>query len=136
MDERITVAGNEVAGHSDDQSAAAQANLNGLFAVAADTHGNVFIADTLNHRIRRVDPGGIITTYAGTGVPGFFGQDVPAVEARFYYPRAVAVDAHGNVFIADTYNHRIRRVDPGGIITTYAGTGVPGFFGQDVPAVE
>ncbi|MFJ3235783.1 Teneurin-2, partial [Streptomyces sp. NPDC086787] len=103
-------------------------------AVAVDAHGNVFIADTLNHRIRRVDPSGIITTYAGTGYSTVSGDGGPAVEAGLYSPQGV-VDAHGSLYIADTDNRHIRRVDASGIITTVANTGSAGFAGDNVPAL-
>ena len=91
--------------------------------VAVDGLGNVYIADTVDHRIRRVDAGGTLTTIAGIGESGFSGDGGPAVEARLNHPRGVAVDEAGNVYIADTWNQRIRRVDPSGGITTVAGIG-------------
>ena len=91
--------------------------------MAVDADGNLFIADEGNHRIRRVDSSGIITTIAGTGERGFSGDGGPAVEAQLDHPRGVAVDTAGNLYIADKSNHRIRRVDPSGTITTIAGTG-------------
>ena len=102
--------------------------------VAVDGSGNLYIADTDNHRIRRVDLSGTITTVAGTGESGFSGDDGPAVRARLYYPRGVAVDADGNLFVADSWNNRVRRVDPSGTITTVAGTGESGFSGDGGPA--
>ncbi|MEU4350489.1 hypothetical protein [Streptomyces sp. NPDC023838] len=103
-------------------------------AVAVDAHGSLYIADTLNHRIRLVDPSGIITTYAGTGRAASSGDGEPAVAADLYYPKGVLA-AHGSLYIADTHNHRIRRVDPSGIITTVANTGSARFDGDDVPAL-
>ena len=96
--------------------------------MAVDSAGNLFIADGHNHRIRRVDPQGIITTVAGIGSEGadgagFGGDGGPAVEAQLNLPQDVAVDGAGNLFIADTDNNRVRRVDPAGTITTVAGTG-------------
>ena len=118
-----------------DNGPALQARLYDPDGMAVDGFGNLYIADTENHRIRRVNPSGIITTVAGTGETGFSGDNGPAVRARLYYPRGVAVDAAGNLFIGDAYNHRIRRVDPSGIITTIVGTGEPGFSGDGGPAV-
>ncbi|MYC82097.1 MAG: hypothetical protein F4X19_08405, partial [Acidobacteria bacterium] len=103
--------------------------------VAVDAAGSLFIADSGNHRIRRVDPSGIITTFAGTGKPGFSGDHGPAVQGRLNRPQGVAADSAGNLFIADSRNHRIRRVNPSGTITTFAGTGDPGFSGDHGPAV-
>ncbi|MXZ34401.1 MAG: hypothetical protein F4Z21_03880, partial [Acidobacteria bacterium] len=127
-----TIAGGAVG----DNGPAIRARLYYPNDVAVDGLGNLYIADTDNHRIRRVDLSGTITTVAGTGESGFSGDDGPAEPARLYYPRGVAVDAVGNLFIADTSNFRIRRVDPSGIITTFAGTGKRGFSGDGGPAVS
>ena len=97
------------------------AHLRAPSDVAVDAAGNLYIADEYNHRIRRVDSSGIITTIAGTGERGFAGDGGPAVEARLAGPRGVAVDADGNVYIADEGNHRIRKVDASGTISTIAG---------------
>ena len=117
------IAGVWSSGYSGDGGPALDAHLRSPSDVAVDAAGNVYIADEYNHRIRRVDPSGIIITIAGTGEKGFSGDGGPAVEARLAGPRGVAVDAAGNVYIADDYNHRIRKVDPSGTITTIAGTG-------------
>ena len=121
--------------YSGDGGPAVQAHLNFPSGVAVDDSGNIYIADTWNQRIRRVDTSGIITTIAGTGefkesptfyegrIGGYSGDGGPAVGARLNFPRAVAVDGSGNLYIADDGNHLIRRVDTGGIITTIAGTG-------------
>ena len=108
--------------------------------------GNVFIADAANHRIRRIDPDGTITTVAGTGGAGFAGDGGPATEAMLHKPTGVAVSRKGELFIADEYNHRIRRVGPHGRISTVAGATefppnydglVPGDYGGDGgPATE
>ena len=131
-----TIAGTGVSGFSGDGGPAVQAQLNLPHGVAVDGSGNVFIADTNNHRIRKVDSSGTITTIAGTGVSGFSGDGGPAVQAQLNLPHGVAVDGSGNVFIADTNNHRIRKVDSSGTITTIAGTGVSGFSGDGGPAVQ
>ena len=104
--------------------------------VAVDDMGNVYIADTFNHRIRKVDASGIIDTIAGTGERGFGGDGGPAVQAQLNYPGGVAVDGAGNVYIADAENHRIRVVDSTGVIRTIAGTGEDGFGGDSGPAVQ
>ncbi len=122
-----TIAGVGRWGFTGDGGPAAQAHLHAPSDVAVDTDGNLFIADENNHRIRRVDPSGAISTIAGTGEQGFAGDGGPAVQAKLYFPRGVAVDASGNVYIADHGNHRIRRVDASGTITTIAGTGETGF---------
>ena len=129
-----TVAGSGISGLGDG-GAAFWAQLNHASGVALDA-GNLFIADTLNHRIRKVTPDGIITTVAGSGTGGFSGDRGPAVSAQLNYPYSVAVDASGNLFIADTLNHRIRKVTPDGIITTVAGSGTGGFSGDRGPAIS
>ena len=99
-----------------------------------DAAGNLFIADRGNHRIRRVDPFGTISTIAGTGESGFSGDGGPAVQAQMFSPIALAVDGNGNLFIADYW--RIRRVDPFGTITTIAGISRRGFSGDGGLAVD
>ncbi|MCI5138862.1 MAG: hypothetical protein D3922_10705, partial [Candidatus Electrothrix sp. AR1] len=129
-----TVAGNGSQGFSGDNGPAVDASLNLPARLALDQAGNIFISDHKNHRIRKVDTNGIITTVAGSGVRGFSGDNGPAVQARFQNPTGVAVDQSGNIFIADNSNQRIRKVDTNGIITTVAGNGGHGFFGDYGPA--
>lgn len=131
-----TIAGNGQFGFAGDGGLATQAELRFPTAVAVDGAGNVFIADLGNNRIRRVDAAtGIITTVAGTGQAGFNGDGIPATQAQLNFPVGVDVDAAGTIYVADTSNHRIRRVDPNtGIITTVAGTGTEGFDGDGGPA--
>ena len=120
-----TIAGSDAA--SGDDGLAAEAQLTFPYGVAPDADGNFYIADTENHRIRKVDAEGIITTFAGTGEEGYGGDDGPATEAELNWPTGVAVDDAGNVYIADRNNERVRRVDPEGIITTFAGNGEWGY---------
>jgi sugar lactone lactonase YvrE len=97
----------------------------------------LYIADSGNHRIRRVDSSGIITTVAGMGEPGFNGDGGLATAAHLAAPASVAFDTAGNLLISDSNNHRIRRVDRvTGIITTIAGNGMPGFSGDGGPATD
>ena len=105
---------------------------------ALDEHGNLFIADLKNDRVRRVDPSnGIITTVAGNGEHGYSGDGGPATEAMLASPIAVNVSADGDLYIADHRNSRIRVVEAAtGIITTVAGTGEQGFSGDGGPAVQ
>src|SRR5256712_269628 len=133
-----TVGGSGVTGFSGDDGQATDAELNFPYYVALDAANNLFIADTNNGRIRKVTATtGIIATVAGTGVTGASGDDGPATSAQLWIPTGVAVDAAGNLFIADAGDHRIRRVAAGtGIITTFAGTGTPGFFGDGGPAIS
>jgi sugar lactone lactonase YvrE len=170
-----TIAGNGTQGFSGDNGPATQAQLNAPYDVAGDSAGNVYIDDQNNNRIRKVNPAGIITTFAqvplpqgidvdpagnvyvveqaasrilrfpptggagtvvaGTGTPGYSGDNGPATQAQLQFPAEVAVGIDGRtLFIADQSNHRIRRVDPNGIITTIAGTGTAGFTGDNGPA--
>jgi uncharacterized protein (TIGR03437 family) len=130
-----TVAGLGTAGAAGDGGAATAAQLNGPLGVAIDRDGNLFIADSGNHRIRRVTAStGLISTVAGTGTAGFGGDDGPATAAQMNDPENVAVDAGGNLYIADFNNHRIRRVATDGKITTIAGTGTAGFNGDGIQA--
>jgi uncharacterized protein (TIGR03437 family) len=122
------IAGSSKYGYSGDGGPATEANMNLYFGnasavssgLAVDKAGNLFIADTTNHCVRRVSPGGIITTVAGTSVAGFSGDGGPAVNAKLAYPWGVAVDPAGNLFILDTFNSRVRKVSTSGIITTLA----------------
>jgi hypothetical protein len=136
-----TIAGSGVAGQvseglplPEDGGPAIDAQLNDPIGVAIDRAGDILIADALYHRIRRVAADGTITTIAGNGIPSFLGDGGPATEANLQYPSGVAVDHDGNVFIADAANHRIRRIDSDGTITTVAGTGASGFAGDGGPA--
>ncbi len=131
-----TVAGTGSAGYSGDNGPATEAELDNSMDVAFDASGNMYIADYRNHVIRKVDTSGIITTVAGTGSAGYSGDNGPATEAQFNYPTDVAFDASGNMYIADRYNHVIRKVDTSGIITTVAGTGSDGYSGDNGPATE
>src|SRR2546427_679482 len=134
----ITIAGTGAPGLDGDGGPATSAQLRDPSSVAIDAAGNLFIADTINNRIRQVAAGtGIITTVAGTGTPGFSGDGGPAASAQLNYPSSVAVDAVGNLFIADQSNLRIRRVAAGtGFISTVAGSGIPGFSGDGGPATS
>jgi sugar lactone lactonase YvrE len=106
-----TVAGNGTEGATGDGGPALSAQLNHPRGVAVDGRGDLFVADSMNHRVRMVDPAGIISTVAGCGRQGFGGDGGPATTARLFEPRGVAVDVAGRLFVADTYNDRIRRVD-------------------------
>jgi sugar lactone lactonase YvrE len=103
-------------------------------SVALDAKGNLFIASWFRHRIRKVSLDGIISTVAGDGISGYRGDGGPATSARLASPFGVAVDGSGNLFIADSYNQRIRKVTPNGIINSIAGDGSAGFFGDGGPA--
>ena len=122
-----------------DNGPATSAWLYGPLGVAVDSAGNLYIADSSNHRIRKVSDG-VITTVAGSGAVfpskgGFSGDGGPATSAQLDYPAGVAVDATGNLYIADSGNARIRKVS-NGVITTVAGNGAPGFSGDNGPATS
>ena len=125
-----TLAGTNSSGFSGDGGPAANAKLSAPLGVAVDGLGNLFIADRGNFRIRKISTNGIITTVAGTNSSGFSGDGGLAVAAKLTSPFAVAVDTSGNLFIADSSNNRIRKVDTNGIITTFAGNGTASFSGD------
>jgi RHS repeat-associated protein len=129
-----TVAGNGTPGFRGDGGPATAAQLNGPAGVAVGPDGSLYIADSGNYRVRRVGPDGIITTLAGNGSSGFVGDGSPAAAARLTLPTGVAVGPDGSLFIADFWDHRVRRVGPDGVITTVAGNGTFGFSGDGGPA--
>ena len=131
-----TFAGSGQPGHGGDGGRAVEARLSFPSGVAVDTVGNVYIADFFSQRLRKVDTTGTITTIAGTGESGFGGDGGQAIEAQLSFPSGVAVDTAGNIYITDTGNHRIRRIDATGTIATIAGTGEPGYGGDGGLAVE
>jgi uncharacterized protein (TIGR03437 family) len=126
----FTFAGNGWNSFSGDGGPASLAQLNVPAGLARDSQGNIYIADSANHRVRRIAPDGAISTIAGTGIAGFSGDGSPAIGARLNTPLAVAVNSFGEIFIADSANSRIRKIYSNGFIGTYAGTGNAGFFGD------
>ena len=137
-----TFAGSGERGDAGDDGPALEAQFNGPSLIAVDAEGNVYISDRLNHRVRKVDTNGIITNVAGSGERGPFedqtaiGDGGPATEARLILPTGLALDAAGNLYITDPGNHRIRKVDTQGRITTLAGSGERSFSGDEGPAEE
>jgi sugar lactone lactonase YvrE len=131
-----TIAGIGTFGYSGDGGPALDAKLSGPHGVAADALGNVYIADTYNNVIRKITPAGIISTVAGNGHQGFGGDFGPGTSAELDSPFGVAVDAAGNLYIADSSNERIRKLNTAGTITTYAGNGTDGYSGDNGPATN
>ena len=125
-----TFAGGGDSGSSGNGGAATSARLHNAWGVSLDISGSVYIADLGNHKIRKVTSTGIITTIAGTGTAGSSGDGGAATSAQLYYPAEVSVDISGNVYIADSDNHKIRKVTSTGIIATIAGTGTAGSSGD------
>ncbi len=128
-------AGTGIPGFSGDGGRADAARLASAMSMAQDAQGNLYIADTRNHRVRRVSASSTISTVAGTGTQGFAGDGGPAAQAQLDSPSGVAVSTDGTIYIADTRNHRIRQVDGTGTIRTLAGTGGAGFSGDGGLAV-
>lgn len=131
-----TVAGNGIEGYSGDGGPATAASLAFPIGITVDTAGNLYIADGNNNRVREVTPRGIISTIAGNGTGAFAGDGGPAISASINIPSDVAVDAAGNLYIADAGNNRVREVSPTGIITTIAGTDNNGYSGDGGPPTE
>lgn len=125
-----TIAGSSTSGFGGDGAAATNAQLLTVSCVAVDSSGNLYISDTGNDRVRKVAPDGTITTIAGTGLATFGGDGGQAASASLNSPQGLAVDAAGNLYIADSRNARIRKVTPDGMISTIAGTGTAGFSGD------
>ena len=127
--EITTVAGDGTWGYSGDGGPATSAEMDSPESVAVDAAGNFYIADTQNNCIRKVDTSGVITTIAGNGTEGYSGDGGQATSAELALPYGVAVDAAGNLYIADTMNNVIRKVDSNGIITTISGNGYQQYGG-------
>jgi uncharacterized protein (TIGR03437 family) len=125
-----TIVGNGTLSYSGDGGLASQAQLNAPQGVAADAAGNLYVADTLNNVVRKVSPNGTIANFAGNGGVGSSGDGSAATSAQLHGPQGLAVDASGNVFIADTLNAKVRKVSASGIISTVAGSGTPGYGGD------
>ena len=131
-----TVAGTGVRGYNGDGIPATLALLAAPSGTAVDREGNVYIADALNQRVRKVLSNGTITTFAGNGKSGFNGDDIPASSASVGCPSDVALGNNGSILIADTCNNRVRRVLANGTITTIAGTHQQGYNGDGIPATS
>ena len=131
-----TVVGNGELGSDGDGGLAVDASLRSPFNLAMDAAGNLYVVDRSSHRVRVVNPEGVITTLAGKGSFGYSGDDGMATDALLAFPSGICIGSLGNVYIADQCNHRVRRVDSAGVITTEVGTGQSGFSGDGGQALE
>jgi len=125
-----TYAGDHVGGDAGDGGPATSAELHQDAAIALDAAGNLYIADFGNNKVRKVSAAGIISTIAGTGTAGYSGDGGQATDAKLYHMAGIAVDNAGNVYIADSWNNAVRKVNTSGIITTVAGNTSPGYTGN------
>ena len=131
-----TIAGNGTQGYSGDGAKATAAQLNGPEGLALDSSGNLYIADSGNHVVRMVTPTGAISTFAGNNGLGYSGDGGQAIQAQLATPTGLAIDSAGNLYISDSGVNVVRRVAPGGVITTVAGTGSAGYSGDGGPATQ
>ncbi len=132
-----TYAGTGVLGFSGDAGPATMADFNGMLGLTSDRNGNLYIADRYNHRVRKVDLTGVITTFAGTGSAGHSGDGGPATAAELNTPIVLAADTAGNIYVGETGYECIRKITPLGIITTIAGTAIgSGYSGDGGPATD
>jgi sugar lactone lactonase YvrE len=129
-----TVAGTGVAGYTGDGGADTAATFNTPTGIAIDASGNLYVADSGNNVVRKINTSGIITTFAGTGAPGYAGDGGPATAANLTAPMSVAIDGAGNLLIADYRNNVVRKVNTSMVITTIAGNDTAGFAGDGGPA--
>ncbi len=129
-----TVAGTGTSGFTGDGRPATAANIQSTYDLVADGSGNVYSLHDNGHRIRRIDPAGTITTFAGTGTAGFSGDGGAATAAQFNIPVGMAMDASGNMYVADYGNYRMRKIDASGMVTTIAGDGFSGHSGDGSPS--
>ena len=127
-----TVAG----GYVGDHGAATYAALSFPFNTVQDKKGNYYVTDSYMHRIRKITHTGVITTFGGTGICGYNGDNIKAKSAMLCFPAGLAFDAAGNLYVADGFNQRVRKIDTKGKITTVAGTGVWGYSGDGGPATS
>jgi len=129
-----TLAGGSTYGYSGDGGPSTASVLNAPIGITVDRSGNVYFSEFNNNCVRKVSTSGIITTYAGSYNSGYRGDGGPATAAWLYHPAGLTVDFNGNLYIADRYNHCVRKVAPSGIITTFAGTNSSGYTGDGGPA--
>ena len=125
-----TIAGNGVPGYSGDGGPATLASMNLPNMVTSDAAGNIYVAEFNNSVIRKINTSGIISTFAGLGSAGYSGDGGPATAAKINGPAGICFDAAGNCIVTDAHNNRLRKINTAGVISTIAGTGVPGFSGD------
>jgi sugar lactone lactonase YvrE len=125
-----TLVGNGAQGYSGDNGAATQASLFAPWGLAIDASGALYVADSGNNAVRKIDASGVITTVAGNGTASFSGDGGPASFATLYNPNGLIFDSSGNLYIADTYNNRVRKVTTDNVISTVAGDGSVAFYGD------
>jgi trimeric autotransporter adhesin len=131
-----TKAGNGISGFAGDGGSAASAKLQAPAGMALGANGNLYFADQYNNRIRMINAAGIISTVAGNDTAGWSGDGGAATAARLHEPAGIALDATGNIYVADVKNSRIRKITTAGVISTIAGTGVAGFSGDNDTATK
>ena len=138
QDSIVSIAGTGLQGYSGDNGPATSAQLSNPNGIATDAPGNIYIADYSNNKIRKIDAvTGFITTVVDTGVSGYGGDNGAAVSAKVHFPLGLFIDGAGNIYISDSYNHRVRKVNAGtAVITTIAGTGTYGYTGDGQLAVN
>lgn len=129
-----TIAGNGTAGYAGDGGAATAAEMRSPGGLSLDANGNIYFADEGNHRIRMINTLGVINLVGGNGTGSYSGDGGPATAAEIYEPYDVSLDGAGNIYIADLGNSRIREISVSGMMSTFAGTGTPGFSGDGGPA--
>lgn len=128
------LAGSNKPGSADDPEAVGQARFNSISGLALDGSGVLYVADRGNNRIRRIDASGAVTTFAGTGEPATGGDGGPADLARFDGPADLAISSEGVMYLSESEGHVVRRIGPDGVVSTVAGTGIPGRSGDGGPA--
>ncbi len=136
LGEITTIAGNGIYGYSGDGGPSTAAELNGPMGIYEDASGNIYVADIGNERIRKIDVNGIISTFAGNGNYGFSGDGGLAIAATFEDPAGICGDDLGNMYVADEFNNRVRKINPNGIISTIAGSGARGYAGDGGAAIQ
>ncbi|MBU0899465.1 T9SS type A sorting domain-containing protein [bacterium] len=132
----VTIAGNGIVGFSGDGDLATRASLSEPVSICLDQKENIYFSDSKNHRIRKIDKNGIITTIAGNGIVGFSGDGDLATKASLYLPYGIFIDKEDNLYICDSFNHRLRKVNQDGIIVTVAGNGEEGYDGDNKDALS